>query len=52
MAISRLTIQSFKSIKELNIPCRRVNLFIGPPNTGKSNLLEALGFSPSLIHMI
>lgn len=43
MAISRLTIQSFKSIKELNIPCRRVNLFIGPPNTGKSNLLEALG---------
>ncbi len=43
MAISYLEIHNFKSIKELRIDCRRVNLFIGPPNTGKSNLLEALG---------
>ncbi|WP_322800494.1 AAA family ATPase [Thermoflexus sp.] len=43
MRISSLEIHRFKSIKELDLPCRRVNLFIGPPNTGKSNLLEAMG---------
>ncbi|HXF70088.1 MAG TPA: AAA family ATPase [Thermoflexus sp.] len=43
MGIEHLEIRNFKSIKALRIPCRRVNLFIGPPNTGKSNLLEALG---------
>jgi hypothetical protein len=26
------------------LDCRRVNLFIGEPNTGKSNILEALAF--------
>ena len=35
--------KNFKSIKELEIDCRRVNLFIGEPNTGKSNILEVLG---------
>jgi len=38
-----LEIQNFKSIRELRIHCRRVNVFIGRPNTGKSNILEALG---------
>jgi len=41
--IEKLTVGNFKSIKELDIDCRRVNLFIGEPNTGKSNILEALG---------
>lgn len=41
--IGTLEIRNFKSIKELSLPCRRFNLFIGEPNTGKSNLLEALG---------
>jgi hypothetical protein len=36
-------IQNFKSIHHLRLECRRINLFIGPPNTGKSNLLESLG---------
>lgn len=40
--IEKLTVRNFKSIKELNLDCRRVNLFIGEPNTGKSNILEAL----------
>ncbi len=43
MGIPHLEIHHFKSIRELRIPCRRINLFIGPPNAGKSNLLEALG---------
>jgi hypothetical protein len=41
--IRMLKISNFKSIKELEIHPRRINLFIGEPNTGKSNLLEALG---------
>ena len=41
--INRLTIKNFKSIKDLTIECKRINLFIGEPNTGKSNILEALG---------
>lgn len=28
----------------MKLDCRRINLFIGEPNTGKSNILEALGF--------
>jgi len=41
--IQTLEIQNFKSIRYLQMDCRRVNLFIGEPNTGKSNILEALG---------
>ena len=41
--IKKLSVKNFKSIKELEIDCRRINLFIGKPNTGKSNILEALG---------
>lgn len=36
-------IENFKSIKKLRIDgCKRINLFIGPPNVGKSNIIEAL----------
>ncbi|MCY4364671.1 MAG: AAA family ATPase [Chloroflexi bacterium] len=41
--INELEIHNFKSIKDLTLPCKRFNLFIGEPNTGKSNILEALG---------
>ncbi|MGC8944552.1 MAG: AAA family ATPase [Anaerolineae bacterium] len=41
--IQTLEIQNFKSIRHLRIDCRRVNVFIGEPNTGKSNILESLG---------
>ena len=39
----RLEIKNFKSIEHLDIECRRINVLIGEPNTGKSNILEALG---------
>ena len=42
--IEHLHIENFKSIRNLDIDCKRVNVFIGEPNTGKSNILEALGF--------
>ena len=38
-----LEIKNFKSIEHLDIDCRRINVLIGEPNTGKSNILEALG---------
>ncbi|MBE0516265.1 MAG: AAA family ATPase [Methanophagales archaeon] len=41
--IQTLEIENFKSIKHLKMDCRRINLFIGEPNTGKSNILESLG---------
>ncbi len=41
--ITTLKIERFKSVRQLELSCRRVNLFIGEPNTGKSNILEALG---------
>lgn len=41
--ITKLQIENFKSVKSVDLDCRRVNLLIGEPNTGKSNILEALG---------
>lgn len=41
--IERLSVTNFKSVRLMEIPCRRVNVFIGEPNTGKTNILEALG---------
>jgi AAA15 family ATPase/GTPase len=41
--ITRLGVKHFKSIKKMDLECRRVNVFIGEPNTGKSNILETLG---------
>lgn len=41
--ITNLTITNFKSITKVTLPCARVNILIGEPNTGKSNILESLG---------
>ena len=42
--IKHVSIHNFKSIADLKLEnCRRINLFIGYPNVGKSNVLEALG---------
>ena len=41
--IQQVTIENFKSIRQLSFACSRVNVFVGEPGAGKSNLLEALG---------
>ena len=41
--LQHLIILNYKSIKEVQMSCRKVNIIIGHPNTGKSNILEALG---------
>lgn len=41
--IKNIEIKNFKSIRHAKIEdCRRVNVFIGYPNVGKSNILEAM----------
>ena len=41
--IKNLDIKNFKSIKNQVLECKRVNILIGKPNTGKSNILESIG---------
>ena len=48
--LNHIEINNFKSIKNLAIDCKRINLFIGKPGTGKSNILEALGFLSWIYH--
>lgn len=42
--VERLSISNYKSIRHLDISSRRVNVFIGEHNSGKSNILEALSW--------
>lgn len=38
-----ITIENFKSLRSVQLTdCKRINVFIGKPNVGKSNILEAL----------
>ena len=41
-SVNSVEIQNFKSIKNLTFEAKRINVFIGKPNVGKSNILEAL----------
>ncbi len=45
--IRELQIRNFKSVKAVDLKCNRVNILIGEPNTGKSNILETIG----LLHL-
>ena len=40
--ITELRINNYKSINQIDLSCRRINVLIGKPNVGKSNILEAL----------
>jgi AAA15 family ATPase/GTPase len=42
--INDIEIKNFKSIRHQKIEgCKRINVFVGEPNVGKSNILEAIG---------
>lgn len=48
--INNIHINNFKSIKDVTIDgCKRINVFIGEPNVGKSNILEGLGLFSYLV---
>jgi AAA15 family ATPase/GTPase len=49
-AINTLRIQNFKSIKDVTMAPRRVNLIIGQPNVGKSNILEAMSLLGGMVY--
>ncbi|MCC6372490.1 MAG: AAA family ATPase, partial [Bacteroidia bacterium] len=40
--INFVEIKNFKTIKHVKFNTKKINLFVGKPNVGKSNLLEAL----------
>ncbi|MHC1591282.1 MAG: AAA family ATPase [Candidatus Helarchaeales archaeon] len=40
--IDHVEISNFKSIRNIKFDCKKINILIGEPNTGKSNILEAL----------
>lgn len=40
--MKNLQINNYKSIRQLDLSCSRINVLVGEPNTGKSNILEAL----------
>ena len=41
--ITRLQVQGFRGFRELHVgKLARVNLFVGPNNSGKTSLLEAI----------
>ncbi len=43
MVIRVLRVRNFKSVRDLVLSCRRINVFIGEPDAGKSNILEVIG---------
>ena len=42
--LKRVSIQNFKSLKDVTLYLQKVNLLIGPNNSGKTNFLKALEF--------
>lgn len=41
--ITKLTVESFKTLEKVDIDLGQVNVFVGANGSGKSNLLEAIG---------
>ncbi|MBX3042382.1 MAG: ATP-binding protein [Candidatus Kapabacteria bacterium] len=48
---SKVEIKNFKSIEYIEFECKRINVFIGKPNVGKSCIIEALSLlaNPDLL---
>ncbi len=47
--LQRVSIQNFKSLKDVTLDLQKVNLLIGPNNSGKTNFLKALEFIKSVV---
>lgn len=43
--LQRIRIENFKSLKNVTLDLQRVNVLIGPNNSGKTNVLKALELS-------
>jgi predicted ATPase len=47
--LKRVSIQNFKSLKDVTLDLQQVNLLIGPNNSGKTNFLKALEYMEILV---
>lgn len=47
--LKRVSIQNFKSLKDVTLDLQKVNLLIGPNNSGKTNFLKAITICNGLI---
>ena len=47
--IKNVLIENFKSLQKFQIPLERLNVFIGPNGTGKSNIINSLEFFKELL---
>lgn len=52
MSIRRIAIENFKNIESIDIELERINIFVGPNNSGKSSVLQAVQFSVSALQGI
>ncbi len=49
--LQRVSIQNFKSLKDVTLDLQKVNLLIGPNNSGKTNFLKALELMLSKLNL-
>lgn len=49
VALKKVTIRGFKSIKDCTIDLGSINVFIGPNGSGKSNFISALFFLQNIL---
>lgn len=47
--LERLTVRNYKSLEEVTLKLRPLNVFVGPNNCGKSNILDCLQFLTDFI---
>ncbi len=50
--LESVRIERFKSIDDTTIPLGRVTLLVGPNNSGKSSVLQAIQFGVSVVQSI
>lgn len=44
MIIEKLRVKNYKSLEDVEVPLRPLTVFVGPNNSGKSNILDCLEF--------
>src|SRR5258708_2363629 len=49
MSLDRVQLEGFKSIRELDLPLRKLNVLIGANGSGKSNLIASFGLLSQLV---
>lgn len=48
MIIEKLRVKNYKSLEDVEVPLRPLTVFVGPNNSGKSNILDCLEFVKDL----